>query len=106
MLLGGASLKVVGGSVNNKPNVTNVSKAVHSFTQVNNNIQVKLSLQERSNVSFKVFDIAGKEITRKSFGTLSGNQTLSANLKGIAKGTYFIKVQAGKVVRSLKFVRK
>lgn len=107
VLFGDASLKVVVDPVNNKVNNSPVKqKAITEITQRHNSLDVHISLTQRKNISLKVYTLAGKEIIYKNFGALTGVQKLSANLRGIAKGTYLMRLQSGNLVENVTFIRK
>jgi TonB-dependent SusC/RagA subfamily outer membrane receptor len=58
--------------------------------------QILFSLEAEEQVSFTIFDAAGREVRSRSFGRLpSGEQQLNFNMQDLPAGNYTIIVQAG-----------
>jgi PKD repeat protein len=71
-----------------------------------NDAVVYFSTETNSNVSFKVFDVLGKEVYSKSMGNLNaGNHNLILNKDMLQNaGVYFVQLSVNDLVLSKKFV--
>jgi hypothetical protein len=67
--------------------------------------QIKYTLAEKSNVTLKVFDMLGREVTTLVNGTQSaGTHSIDFNASNLASGLYIYKIQAGNFTQSKKMM--
>ena len=66
---------------------------------------IRYSIAYSSNVTLKIFDVLGKEITTLISGNkLPGNYSIKFNCSNLSAGIYFYRLQAGKFSATKKFV--
>jgi hypothetical protein len=70
-----------------------------------NSANVKVYLNELSDVQIQVFDMSGRLVQSVTRNDLQkGNNTVRLNVSDLNKGTYIVKIMAGNVVGTSKFV--
>jgi hypothetical protein len=70
-----------------------------------NSANLKIHLYEASNVQIQIFDITGKIVKSLIENNLQkGENSIRINVSGLNKGTYIVKMTAGKTAGTSKFV--
>ena len=67
-------------------------------------VSVSLQIKEQSEVSISVTDIAGKEISSKNYGQLSGASVITINTSNTPSGVYFVNVKMNNAVTQKKII--
>jgi hypothetical protein len=95
-----------GTSVNEQPGIPgNFELAQNYPNPFNPTTQINYSIPEKANVSLKVFNLLGKEVSVLFSGVQkAGNYTATFDGNGFASGVYFYRMQAGNVSITKKFV--
>jgi len=68
------------------------------------NVNFKFNIKTAQQVSIEITDINGKLIRSTNFGKIQGETTQSMNISGIAKGTYFVKINGESATETRKLV--
>lgn len=69
------------------------------------NTQVQLLLKQNENVTMTITDINGKVIAIRNYGELSGAQYLPISASEWESGVYFIQLQVGSKLATMKFLK-
>lgn len=91
----------VTGVKNIENNISNVSIYPNPSTD---NISIEMNVQKMSSVKFQLVDLTGKLIKELNAGDIQGKYNTTINTVGIAKGTYFLKVNANDAVEVKKII--
>lgn len=68
-------------------------------------VQLKLELPVRTEVQVSVFNLSGQWVAGQEATVLSaGNYELPLDTKGLSSGIYFVRLQMGSVIRTLKMI--
>jgi hypothetical protein len=71
----------------------------------NPSTKITYSIQERSNVSIKVFDLLGSEVEELVKGEIeAGTYDINFNASNLPSGIYFYRLQAGDFVQTRKMI--
>jgi len=89
------SIKVVG--------VNTVS--LHANPVTTGKLDVTIDLQQGQEAVIRIVNTDGRILVQQHSGLSAGTNTVSTNIAGIARGTYFLQVQLGGQVFNKKFVR-
>lgn len=65
---------------------------------------VRIDLKEMAEVSMKVLDINGKIVTSAEYGQLNGSYNLPINVSHLSSGIYFVSIQVGNEIKTLKLM--
>ena len=72
---------------------------------VKDNGNINITLSESANVSYQIYDLAGRMVANRELGYYGqGEQTLTFNASNLTSGTYIIRVQAGSQSETAKFL--
>ncbi len=64
----------------------------------------KYGFAKETSMRIKVYDALGRLIENKNYGMLNGAGELSLDLKSLAQGVYFVKVEAGNKISTSKII--
>jgi len=91
------------GTVTGVKNIENVISNISIYPNPStDNISIDLNIQKKSAVKFQLVDLAGKLIKEVNVGEVQGKYNATINTNGIAKGTYFLRVNANDAVEVKK----
>lgn len=72
---------------------------------VKDNGRINITLNESANVSYQIYDLAGRMVANRKLGHYGqGEQTLTFSVSDLTSGTYIIRVQAGSQSETAKFL--
>ena len=72
---------------------------------VKDNGKINITLNESANVSYQIYDLAGRMVANRELGHYGqGEQTLTFGVSNLTSGTYIIRVQAGSQSETAKFL--
>lgn len=93
------------GTVTGVKNIENVISNVSAYPNpATDNISIDLNIQRKSAVKFQLVDLTGKLIKEVYAGDVQGKYNTTINTVGIAKGTYFLRVNANDAVEIKKII--
>jgi len=64
----------------------------------------KYGFAKETSMRIKVYDALGRLVENKNYGMLNGAGELSLDLKSLAQGVYFVKVEAGNKISTSKII--
>lgn len=67
-------------------------------------VNFKFNIKSAQQINIEITDINGKVIRSNNFGKMQGESTQSVNISGIAKGTYFVKINGEQATETRKLV--
>ncbi|MGB3608562.1 T9SS type A sorting domain-containing protein, partial [Psychroserpens sp.] len=86
-------------------NVLEVAEMVLYPVPAKNTLNVKLANQNSTEVSYEIVSILGQSFNRGTETVRGGEVQISADISGLADGTYFLKVSSNGVTTTKQFVK-
>ncbi len=68
-------------------------------------LTLEFSLEQKSTVIIEIFDLSGRKVSEISNNLNEGVQRIDYNVNGYSSGVYYIRVQAGHRVETIKWVK-
>lgn len=78
-----------------------VNSSLHPLAYDSRSSIIRLNVQSATNVSYRIFSLAGREVHRDAAFLPKGNNSLRINTASLANGPYIAQVNAGK--ESMRF---
>ena len=96
--------KISGTGVTENPSVANVNVSIYP-NPVSSQATLSFELKESGNVSYQVFDMAGRMVMNQNMGRMSqGNHQVSVNAENLSSGSYILRLSQGAHNTSVKFL--
>ncbi len=68
-------------------------------------LNLEFLLERDSEIAIEIFDLSGRKVSESAHQFNKGNQQIQFNVNGYATGVYYVRIQAGEHVETIKWVK-